>query len=78
MLWKVLLCSALSTTLAVVLMAWQASRFCAHHHERDRPVPVVHAKWPTAAEIRSRMELGCVGLERMRATRTGLYAPETP
>jgi hypothetical protein len=31
-LWKVLLCSAASTTLAVVLMAWQAHRFCMDRH----------------------------------------------
>ena len=78
-LWKVLLCSALSTTLAVVLMAWQAARFCTEHHqERAVPVAAWPIKWPTTLEIRVRMETGCKALATMRETHTGLYAPVTP
>jgi hypothetical protein len=80
-LWKVLLASALSMTLAVVLMAWQASRFCRlahHHHHRDHRTST-SSFWridsPSTAEIRTRMETACAGMAQMRLTQTGLYAP---
>lgn len=79
MLGRVLACSAVSIALAVVLMAWQAHRFCAEHHvERPQPQPVVWLPedWPTTAQIRYRMEAGCEATERMRETRTGLYLPD--
>ena len=75
-LWRVLACSALSTTLAVVLMAWQASRFCAerHHHEQDLRAVPWNVEWPTSEEIRTRMEIGCHALDTMRTNGTGLWA----
>jgi len=78
LLWKVLVCSALSTMLAVVLMAWQASRFRAHRHDRPVPAATWQVEWPTTAQIRQRMEIGCAHLDVERATRTGLYAEDAP
>ena len=74
-LWKVLACSVLSTALAVVLMAWQASRLCPECHHHDEPVHGARwlHDWPTTEQIRTRMEIGCHALDVMRMNGTGLY-----
>ena len=80
-IWKVLVVSAGSTTLAVVLMAWQASKFCREHHHRSAPL-VEHTTpydFPGIAEIYRRLSVGCTALEATRLearTETRRYALE--
>jgi hypothetical protein len=59
LIWKLLLCSAVSMAVAVSLTAWQADRYCRarHHHRVLRPTasPV----WPSDVELGRREIAGC-------------------
>lgn len=59
LIWKLLLCSAVSMAVAVSLTAWRADRY---YRAKLRRAVVVHAtdwRFPTRAEIDQRMMVGC-------------------
>jgi hypothetical protein len=71
--WAIVAGAAAAMFVAVVLVAWQASRVL---RTRDQ---VVHRSGGTSesgAEIRERLENECAIVDRMRTTGTGIYAPD--
>lgn len=62
LIWKLLLCSAVSMAVAVSLTAWRADRYCrARFAHQPRTATPVTRTWtvPTRGEIEQRMTVGC-------------------
>ena len=71
--WAIVAGAALSSLIAVVLLAWQASRTMMPR----RPAPAAGATYfESAADVRSRVETDCRAVETMRETGTGIYAAD--
>ncbi len=74
--WAIVGGAAASMCIAVVLLAWQGAQMVRDakpdaHRGRDLPTHFV-----PAAEIRQEMEQNCQSAAEMKATHTGLYAPD--
>jgi hypothetical protein len=61
LIWKLLLCSAVSMAVAVSLTAWRADRYYRAKLRRAEHVTLRASDWrfPTRAEIDQRMTVGC-------------------
>jgi hypothetical protein len=71
--WAIVAGAAIAMFVSVTLLAWEASR---ENVTRDRIRDMSDGPFESADEIRQRLESECRAVDEMRATQSGIYAPD--